>query len=593
MHTFVQIPTPALAEPPLASRGGQRPPADFADHATAPCYARDFCRVPAHAPAPGIVQAKLRIGTPGDAAEQEADRVSEQVRRTPQPQPIIARVWLAAPLRLQANQDGGSAGMMAPPAALDVLRSPGQALDPGLRAFMEPRFGHDFGQVRVHTDAASAQSAAALDARAYTAGSDVVFGHGEFRPQSHAGRALVAHELAHVCQASGAPPTLRRAVRIDGGKTRVRESDYQPGGNYADMGDRFKVAALISDSVQRAFINEFELQNYAYGATDYIGDVKTKAGITYWFRLPKDKLTVLGEKHASELGNVDDVIAGLGTNRFKNEAFSEVVDVAGQHTPGAQAKERQIVQQRPKAAPSGTIGEYTPELENATIKAFAGASYLRHINPGDIQEADRKAWGSRATTSDHNWGSAVAELIALSIHIAADLATQGFGAPAAGEPAITARARRLADYYTANKAALDALMTTTDADPLLGILPMVEPNSFAVLPMLRGLADVMLEYGTAYVAQLSKERGNKELAAAGKHLEANRSKESIPIDSVREAIMWEKIEEAIAAGYLLVGMGDIHRGRLADKLDKRGIPHAFVEDELVKQKQDVIAKWKK
>ena len=82
----------------------------------------------------------------------------------------------------------------------EVLRSPGQQLDTQTRAFMEPRFGHDFGRVRVHTDAKSAESARAVNALAYTVGSDVVFGEGQFAPQTTEGQRLVAHELTHVAQ---------------------------------------------------------------------------------------------------------------------------------------------------------------------------------------------------------------------------------------------------------------------------------------------------------------------------------------------------------------------------------------------------------
>ncbi len=62
-----------------------------------------------------------------------------------------------------------------PPIVHDVLSSPGQPLDAEARAFMEPRFGHDFSQVRVHTDAKATESARAVNALAYTVGRDVVW----------------------------------------------------------------------------------------------------------------------------------------------------------------------------------------------------------------------------------------------------------------------------------------------------------------------------------------------------------------------------------------------------------------------------------
>ena len=79
----------------------------------------------------------------------------------------------------------------------------GQPLDAATRASMEPRFGHDFGQVRVHTDEQTAQSAASYQARAYTVGGDIVFGAGEYDPGTREGQRLIAHELTHVVQQRG------------------------------------------------------------------------------------------------------------------------------------------------------------------------------------------------------------------------------------------------------------------------------------------------------------------------------------------------------------------------------------------------------
>ena len=85
----------------------------------------------------------------------------------------------------------------------DLLRSSGQPLDPATRTFMEPRFGHDFSGVRVHTGAQASASARAVNAEAYTVGRHVVFRDGAFAPGSAASQRLVAHELAHVVQQAG------------------------------------------------------------------------------------------------------------------------------------------------------------------------------------------------------------------------------------------------------------------------------------------------------------------------------------------------------------------------------------------------------
>src|SRR4029077_9193611 len=110
-------------------------------------------------------------------------------------------------LTLQRSSVTHAKPLSVPPIVHEVLEAPGQPLDVQTRAFMEPRFGHDFGHVRVHTDVKAADSARAVNALAYTVGRDIVFGAGRYAPDKSEGRGLVAHELAHVLQQSGAHST--------------------------------------------------------------------------------------------------------------------------------------------------------------------------------------------------------------------------------------------------------------------------------------------------------------------------------------------------------------------------------------------------
>lgn len=103
---------------------------------------------------------------------------------------------------LQRAAVNGVPANSVPPIVHDVLNTPGQPLDAGARAFMEPRFGHDFSGVRVHTDARAAESARSVNALAYTVGRNVVFGTGQYAPETDAGKKLLAHELTHVVQQS-------------------------------------------------------------------------------------------------------------------------------------------------------------------------------------------------------------------------------------------------------------------------------------------------------------------------------------------------------------------------------------------------------
>ena len=84
-----------------------------------------------------------------------------------------------------------------------TLSAPGQPLDWLTRQRMQPRFGRDFSQVRIHSDDAAARSARSLGAAAYTVGSQIVLGAAQRRPETPDGQWLLAHELAHVVQQSG------------------------------------------------------------------------------------------------------------------------------------------------------------------------------------------------------------------------------------------------------------------------------------------------------------------------------------------------------------------------------------------------------
>ena len=101
----------------------------------------------------------------------------------------------SVPTRISAR-----ARLAAPPIVRQVLRSPGRPLDSATRVSMERRFGHDFGQVRIHADERAAESARAVNAQAYAVGNDIAFNSGKYQPHSAAGLGLLAHELAHVVQ---------------------------------------------------------------------------------------------------------------------------------------------------------------------------------------------------------------------------------------------------------------------------------------------------------------------------------------------------------------------------------------------------------
>ncbi len=147
---------------------------------------------------------------------------SEAAQHAPQTAPPTISPAPSGRLQCQSTGSGLAAPQRSAPAVPavvgEVLRAPGRPLDPATRAQLEPRFGHDFSRVQVHTDARAAQSAAAVQAQAYTVGQHIVFGAGRYAPHSPQGQGLIGHELAHTIQQQYArlPANGLLAVSIPG-----------------------------------------------------------------------------------------------------------------------------------------------------------------------------------------------------------------------------------------------------------------------------------------------------------------------------------------------------------------------------------------
>ena len=98
------------------------------------------------------------------------------------------------------RQPVGTGPQIAPPIVHEVLRDPGQPLDPATLVTMNSHFQQDFSRVQVHCGDRAAQSAASVAAYAYTVGPHIVFGPSGYQPHTQAGQRLLAHELTHVAQ---------------------------------------------------------------------------------------------------------------------------------------------------------------------------------------------------------------------------------------------------------------------------------------------------------------------------------------------------------------------------------------------------------
>jgi hypothetical protein len=156
------------------------------------------------------LQRKAMVSTPGDRWEREADAMAERVVSIAPPHDVgtapamLQRSCKACdddePPSVQLDALPGAQSSPDPAAAWQAAASGGAPLSGDLRAYFEPRFGHDFSGVRVHHDNDAADAARAVQAHAYTIGQDIVFGAGEFQPETAGGKRLLAHELTHVVQ---------------------------------------------------------------------------------------------------------------------------------------------------------------------------------------------------------------------------------------------------------------------------------------------------------------------------------------------------------------------------------------------------------
>lgn len=178
---------------------------------------------------------KLTVSDPGDLDEREADATADRVMRMTKPEGgAIAVSGFSGPSgelaraccanceeeeegRLSRMARGPNVAQRAARTAADAVSHGGEPLGASERSFFEPRFGRDLSAVRIHTGPGAARAASGIDAHAYASGRHIAFAAGQYRPHTHEGRRLLAHELAHVVQQDGSQrPRLARQV-IGGG----------------------------------------------------------------------------------------------------------------------------------------------------------------------------------------------------------------------------------------------------------------------------------------------------------------------------------------------------------------------------------------
>jgi peptidoglycan hydrolase-like protein with peptidoglycan-binding domain len=163
------------------------------------------------------LQRKPTVSAPDDPLERQADVVADRVMRMSQGD-VVQRVCKECEEekkeqpQIQRTVSADSGAGLDVSGAVSAAQRSGAPLPADVRSFFEPRFGHDFSGVRVHTGGEAARAARGTEARAYTFGRDIVFGANEYAPHTAEGRRLLAHELAHVVQQGGSQSIQRRVL---------------------------------------------------------------------------------------------------------------------------------------------------------------------------------------------------------------------------------------------------------------------------------------------------------------------------------------------------------------------------------------------
>jgi Domain of unknown function (DUF4157) len=165
---------------------------------------------------PFFFQPRLSISKPGDHHEREADAKADKIMRLtdnflnqnpffkPAHHTIQRKCQTCEEKDKHVNRKESSSADIGNSSGLDSyissLSSSGQLISQASRQFFEPRFGHNFSNVKIHTDTVAAKSAQSINALAYTTGNNIVFNSGQYSPDSISGKKLMAHELTHVVQ---------------------------------------------------------------------------------------------------------------------------------------------------------------------------------------------------------------------------------------------------------------------------------------------------------------------------------------------------------------------------------------------------------
>jgi Domain of unknown function (DUF4157) len=413
------------------------------------------------------VQAKLTIGKPNDRYEQEADAMAAQVMTMPEPTvgkiqrnpeesgeavaeeavqtKLLAAVITPLVQRQEYRAPTPSAGLES---QLQSSKGGGSSLGDDTRSFMESRFGADFSEVRVHTDASAVQMNKDLSAHACAHGSDIYYGAGKSPGQNE----LTAHELTHVVQQTGAlnhkladmdnlPPTPLLNDRSNS------ENKEYPFDNRQAQADAKQNAQQVNQSSKREFRRSVEL-----------APQPSQAGVNHVLDLVQADSNSLA--NAEKDAKPEDIFLSKTDLNGKSENQSETqVDEDYNGSPDSPIK----VPACNKSSEESKVSAASFNFEDEVTK---GA-----LDKTNVQTEQAKSLRQKANTTLTNTQNQVAQLTSVPVRFAAPKQNSNrFGAVAKLEQRQTIAAAHTSELVTYGGARLQDLLelgqtTLTDVQP--------------------------------------------------------------------------------------------------------------------------------
>lgn len=305
------------------------------------------------------IQPMLTMSDPDDEYEREADRVAERVLREPDASRRLSvrevaqangvqracsrcrnRYRNGLPLdceeceeELKREETSGGAAAVDTETRLQIqsLRRGGRPLPESARSFFEPRFGENFGSVRVHTGRRADQAARSIDAKAFTIGTDIVFRSSAYRPGTDEGAQLLAHELTHVVQHRRGTASETRIGRVpDEDGVRERRYSYSTNCGWIDWGHTNpglarQLIAVVREASQRIGRREAEL---SAGVERSRSPLVTETSCPWQYEA--DERTESGGEapvtHFNESGDYVEIhVGGFGVNSRDSSKFQSLM----------------------------------------------------------------------------------------------------------------------------------------------------------------------------------------------------------------------------------------------------------------------------